>query len=153
MPPRGDAWYRLARTVRGAMDYVRYLHPRFAEAPALRERLARKGLPRPLRGIDARLGVYPETTVRRVTRVLAALERGVPVSRAVARFLDQHRPDLVLVSPLVDVASDQVDVVRAARQRGLRVAVAVASWDNLTEQGAPAGPPRRGAGLEPGAEA
>ena len=135
VPRRGDAWYRLARTVRGAMDYVRYLHPRFAQAPVLRERLVRKGLPRPLRGIDARLGVCSETTVRWVTRALAALERGVPVSRAVSEFLDEHRPDLVLVSPLVDVASDQVDVVRAARQRGLRVAVAVASWDNLTNKG------------------
>jgi hypothetical protein len=135
VPPRGDGWYPMARLVRGAMDYVRYLHPRFADAPALRARLARKGLPPRLRGIDARLGVAAPATVGRVLRALSALERGIPPSQPIGAFIDEHRPDLVVVSPLVDVASDQVDVVRAARHRGLRVVVAIASWDNLTNKG------------------
>jgi hypothetical protein len=135
VPPRDDVWYRLARLVRGAMDYVRYLHPRFADAPALRQRLAKKGLPRSLRGIDARLGVYSDGTVRRLLRALAAVERGIPTSRPIERFLSAQRPDVVVVSPLVDVASDQVDVVRAARRLGLRVVAAIASWDNLTNKG------------------
>jgi hypothetical protein len=135
VPARADRWYPLARLVRGGMDYVRYLHPRFAEAPALRTRLARKGLPPMLRGLDARLGVSAPQTVQRLLRALAAIERGIPISRPLAAFLDEHRPDLVIVSPLVDVASDQVDVVRAARAAGIRTAVAVASWDNLTNKG------------------
>ena len=39
LPKRRDRWSRMARLVRGATDYVRYLHPRFAEAPALRFRM------------------------------------------------------------------------------------------------------------------
>ena len=135
VPRRDDAWYPLARLVRGSMDYVRYLEPRFASAPALRQRLAHKGLPRPLRGIDAKLGVYPAPVVRRVLRSLATIERGIPTSGAVERFLSEQRPDLIVVSPLIDAASDQVDVVRAARRLGLRVVVGIASWDNLTNKG------------------
>ncbi|MGE0444149.1 MAG: hypothetical protein AB7P99_02900 [Vicinamibacterales bacterium] len=135
VPPRGDAWYPMARAVRGTMDYLRYLHPRYADAPALRTRLARKGLPYRLRGIDTRLGVWTPRSVDRAIRGLAAVETGIPPSASIGAFLDEHRPDIVIVSPLVDVASDQVDVVRAARQRGIRVAVAVASWDNLTNKG------------------
>jgi hypothetical protein len=40
-----------------------------------------------------------------------------------------------VVSPLIDAASDQVDLVRAARHLGIRVAVGIASWDNLTNKG------------------
>ena len=135
VPPRGDGWPAMAALVRGAMDYVRYLHPRFADAPALRARLARKGLPPRLRWVDSRLGSWAPATVTRVLKALAWVERGIPPSPSMTALIDQHRPDLVVVSPLVDVASDQVDVVRAARARGVRVVAAIASWDNLTNKG------------------
>ena len=135
LPKRADAWAPMARLVRGSMDYVRFLHPRFADAPALRARLVRKGLPPKLRDIDAKLGVYSDATVTRLLRGLATLERGIPTSQPVEAFLAEQRPDLVVVSPLVDVASDQVDVVRAARRLDLRVVVGIASWDNLTNKG------------------
>jgi hypothetical protein len=135
VPKRRDRWSRMARLVRGAADYVRYLHPRFAEAPALRVRMSRKGLPPSLRWVDRRLGVYSDATVRRVLGLLSAVERGIPTSGRVEGFLREHAPDLVLVSPLVDAASDQVDMVRAARRLGIRVAAGIASWDNLTNKG------------------
>jgi hypothetical protein len=68
-------------------------------------------------------------------RWLEAIERSIPVSDAVGRFLDTLAPDLVLVSPLVEHRSEQVDVVRAAQARGTKVATLVASWDNLTNKG------------------
>jgi hypothetical protein len=135
VPKRADRWSRTTRLVRGAMDYVRYLHPRYAQSPALRGRLARKGLPPALRWIDARAGVRPDASVRRLLRALGAVERGIPTSAAIEHFLREHAPDLVLVSPLIDVASDQVDMVRAARRLGIRVAAGIASWDNLTNKG------------------
>ena len=42
LPSRDDIWVRFARAVRGAFDFVRYLHPRLADAGALRERALRK---------------------------------------------------------------------------------------------------------------
>jgi hypothetical protein len=41
----------------------------------------------------------------------------------------------VLVSPLIEPVSEQVDLVRAAQARGIRVATLIASWDNLTNKG------------------
>ena len=41
----------------------------------------------------------------------------------------------MIVSPLVDAASDQVDVVRAAQSLGIPAVAAIASWDNLTNKG------------------
>ena len=50
-----------ARAVRGTFDFVRYLHPRLAEAPALRARMKRKVLP-PwlLRAPPARITLRPD---------------------------------------------------------------------------------------------
>jgi len=134
VPPRDDRWLALARGLRGTFDFVRYLHPDYRDAPALRDRMKRKVLPRPLRWLD-RLPSLPPAVLSSFYALLRRLERAVPVSDAIVTFLRQQKPDLVVVSPLIDAASDQVDVVRAARRRGFRVVTGIASWDNLTNKG------------------
>jgi hypothetical protein len=39
MPRREDVWRPVAWGLRRTIDYARYLHPRFAEAPYLRRRM------------------------------------------------------------------------------------------------------------------
>jgi hypothetical protein len=134
IPPRGDAWTALARGVRGTMDFVRYLHPQLASATLLRARVKRQALPWVLQWID-RTTSLDARRVERLMQLLAAVESAIPPAGALQRFLDQQAPDLVLVSPLVEPASDQVDLVRAAQSRGIRVATLIASWDNLTNKG------------------
>jgi hypothetical protein len=134
VPARQDVWMALARAVRGTMDFVRYLDPRFADTPALRNRMYRKVLPALLRPLD-RITSLSTATVSRLIGRLQAIERAVPVSRRVLRFLRKQAPDAVIVSPLVDAASDQVDTVRAARAAGIPVIAGIASWDNLTNKG------------------
>jgi hypothetical protein len=134
IPRRGDRWTELARAVRGTMDFVRYLHPRLADATALRARMKRQGLPLALQSVD-RIHSLAPPTVARLMRVLAVAERAIPVAGPLARFLDTHRPDVVLVSPLIEAASEQMDIVRAAMARGIRVGTCIASWDNLTNKG------------------
>jgi hypothetical protein len=134
VPARRDFWSPCVRAVRGTMDYVRYLDPRFADTPALRHRMYRKVLPAALRPLD-RVATLPAPRLARVIRMLQALERAVPVSSRVTAFLRDQRPDLVFVSPLVDAASEQVDTVRAARAAGIPVIAGIASWDNLTNKG------------------
>ena len=134
VPPRRDRWIALARGLRGTFDFVRYLHPDYRSAPALRDRMKRKVLPRPLRWLD-RIGTLGEGTLGLLYAVLRRLERAVPVSGELIAFLTTNRPDVLVVSPLIDAASDQVDLVRAARRLGVRVAVGIASWDNLTNKG------------------
>ena len=134
VPERRGMWGSIAYGLRGLMDFSRYLHPRFAAAPALRARMKRKVLPRAFQALDA-IHTLGATGTRLLLTALAALERSIPGSREVEAFLRAHDPDVVLVSPLVDAGSDQVDLVKAAQAFGVPVAVGIASWDNLTNKG------------------
>lgn len=131
---REEAWESLATTVRLLVDYLRFFGPVFARATALRAR-AEKRVPhvyRPWIRLIARGG----SVVRRaLAALLAAVERMIPPSRAIETFLRAQHPDLLLVTPLVELGSQQVDYVKAARQLGIRSALCVASWDNLTSKG------------------
>ncbi len=134
VPPRGDWWTTAARARRGTIDYVRYWHPELSSAHLLRARVRHQALPWTLAILDRITSLDPRT-VRAIMNGLAAIEGGLPPAASLRRFLDGHDPDLVLVSPLVDPASDQMDLVRAAQARGTRVATLIASWDNLTNKG------------------
>jgi hypothetical protein len=61
--------------------------------------------------------------------------RAIPDRRSGRRLLAEQRPDVVLVTPLVEFASTQVEYVKSAQRAGIPVAVCVASWDNLTGKG------------------
>jgi hypothetical protein len=134
VPECSGVWGEAGHTVRAVMDFLRFLHPSFADARALRARMKRKVLPSAYRWLDAipRLG---GSTVRRFERVLMTAERAIPVCEPIRDVLRQQAPDVLLVSPLVVAASEQVDWIKAARACGIRTAVCVASWDNLTNKG------------------
>lgn len=134
VPDRDDVWEPIARGLRGTVDFVRYLHPRFAAAPALRARMKRKALPHAFYLLDLirTLGVGG---TRALLRGLAVLERSIPSSPRLEAFIREQAADVVLVSPLVDAASDQVDLVKSAQAIGVPTAACIASWDNLTNKG------------------
>jgi hypothetical protein len=134
IPQRADLWAPIADGLRGIMDFARYLHPRLASAPALRARMKRKALPRGFYFLDAwrSLGV---AGTRALLKALSVLQRAIPSSVAMQAFLREQHPDVVIVSPLVDARSDQVELVRAAHALGTPVAACIASWDNLTNKG------------------
>jgi hypothetical protein len=134
IPKRLDVWTPLARAVRGTFDFVRYLQPRFADAPALRARMKRKVLPSWMAWLD-RTQTLTDAQLARAYLWLTRVEAAIPVSRRLTHFFNTHRPDAVIVSPLVDAASDQVDAVRAAQAIGIPAVAAIASWDNLTNKG------------------
>src|SRR5207249_10905344 len=46
----------------------------------------------------------------------------------------QH-PDVLLASPVVEIASSQVELLKSARKLGIPCGVCIASWDNLTNKG------------------
>jgi hypothetical protein len=134
VPQHDGTWGDTATGLRGVVDFVRYLDPRFAAAPVLRARIKRKVLPIAFRWLDA-VPSLPPAIVRGVIGGLAACERAIPVSGSIAAFLREESPDVLMVSPLVDAASEQVDWVKAAQAAGIRTAVCIASWDNLTNKG------------------
>lgn len=130
---RDEAWDSLGTTVRLLLDYLRFFDPVFARASALRAR-AEKRVPRVYRGVIAR--VAGTRAGRRVlAAALQAVEAVIPPNRAIAHFVREQRPDLLLVTPLIELGSQQVDYVKCARRLGIRSALCVASWDNLTSKG------------------
>jgi hypothetical protein len=118
---------RVARALRLGLDYLRYCSPRYEAMPRLRQRAYERtpafvlALARgPLRGP--------------VQWILEQVERAVPRPAAVDDFLRQHRPDVLLITPLIELGSPQLDYVRAARALGIRSVLCVGSWDHLSSK-------------------
>src|SRR5262249_38671888 len=123
--------------------------PRFAESTALRDRMASKveshlegaagfdpvtrrlALKR-ARGLHAQSD--PELAARSIGRS-RRLGAGIPAGSRITAYLRERRPDVVLVSPLIELASPLLDYLKAARALGIRTGICVASWDNLTSKG------------------
>ena len=100
------------------MDYLRYLHPIYKDAERLRQRAL--VWPSGLVLWIARLPlVRTPLGLRQLTRGLMLLERAIPSSAAVEAFVRAQRPDLMLLTPLVETASKQVDYVKAAQTDSL----------------------------------
>ncbi len=133
LPRRSGFWGALARDLRRGIDYARYLHPEFVETPELRRRIE-DGLPWSLRWL-IRTSTLSQPAARLLIRLLLALEGAVPSSASFERWVSDVRPDVAVVSPLVNDASPQTDVVKAARALRVPSLLAVGSWDHLTTKG------------------
>lgn len=127
-------WLGLARGVRFWVDFLRYLDPRYRDAGKLSAR-ARQRLPRLLVGFS-RLPVIRSRPGRGLlTRFLLAVERAIPTDGWVDAQIASQQPDVVLVTPFVDLGSDQTDYVKSALTMGIPTGLCVHSWDNLTNKG------------------
>ncbi len=133
MPVRVQVWAVVARAVRGTIDYVRYLHPSFADAFYLRDRM-RQALP-PVFGFLGRWTTASAGNTRRLVSLFTMLERAIPSSAVLEQLIRSRHPDAVLVTPLVTDRSPQVDVIKSAHALGIPAALCVASWDHLTTKG------------------
>ena len=69
-----------------------------------------------------------------VVRALERLEQAVPRQVGIDAFLTEQRPDMLLITPLIELGSPQLDYVRAARALGIRSALCVWSWDHLSSK-------------------
>src|SRR6185503_12372655 len=118
---------RLSGALRLGLDYLRYSDERYETTPKIRERAYERtpffvlALARlPMRGL--------------VTRALERLEQAVPRQQGVDEFLTELNPDVLLITPLIELGSPQLDYVRAARAIGIRSALCVWSWDHLSSK-------------------
>jgi hypothetical protein len=127
-PPRQDAGeFELATALRLSFDYFRYLDPAYDRTPAIRAR-AHERTPR----LALALGRMPGR--RLFAAGFRALEHGVRTDPAVTRFLDEQRPDVLVLTPLIDLGSPQLDYLKGARAAGIPTVLAVWSWDHLTSK-------------------
>ncbi len=145
---RFDGWRPLAHSVRQLADLARYSHARYDAAPVLRKRTARRAVERlsgsrrqePIGALLAsrlarRLASTSDTTLsERVVGRMARLEALIPTSAPITDYIRNFAPDAVLVAPGAKY-SHQIDYLKSARSLGIRTAILVASWDNLTVKG------------------
>jgi hypothetical protein len=133
-PERMGWWWAAADPLRALRDYVHYLHPDFDEAPKLVDRTARR-VPPAARRLFGRRGPFPRIRRYALNAVLGFIERSLPPDPGVRDWLRDKQPDAVLVSPLIDLDYNQLDVLKTARALGIPTGHLVASWDNLTNKG------------------
>ena len=118
---------RLAHALRTGLDYLRYSDPRYEATPKIRARAYERT---PL--VVLALARLPFRCL--LARALATLERAVPRQAGVDEFIAEHQADVLLITPLIELGSPQLDYVRAARAIGVPSALCVWSWDHLSSK-------------------
>lgn len=127
----------LTMAVATALDVLRYDGAVYDSAPKLRTRARGKGTQRPLVNTLIGAGRLLRRLIggRRAEKLLRALLDAVPASRQVVGWLKESECDLLIVSPLTSIGTDQAAWVLAARAAKIRVLYSMYSWDNLTNKG------------------
>ena len=134
LPERGeDDWTWTATRLRLGLDYLRYQHPVFDRAYKLRER-ARGRTPGAFVGLGDAVHAAGGWARNGAETLLRRLERAIPAPSSIRAFIEAQRPDVMLVTPLIDLGSSQIDYLRAARQLGVPTALCVWSWDHLSSK-------------------
>jgi hypothetical protein len=131
--PVEDDWADLRVMVRLGLDHLRFLEPDYRAAPMLGVRARRRTPPLIVRLADT----FPFSTRpgRALLRAaLRAAERAVPTSAPLAQALEEAHADVMLVTPLLTLGSEQVDVLRIAASLGVPSALCVGSWDHLSSK-------------------
>jgi hypothetical protein len=140
---RGDVWRDQINLLRRANDYLRYLEPPLENAAKLR----RRAFAKLLHAFDleregsatsdwAEWGFLFKPHERaRLARALSLIETVVPADEAIKAFIANEQPDIVLITPLIDLGSGQTDFVKAAQALDIPIAMALFSWDNLSTKG------------------
>jgi hypothetical protein len=130
---QSGAWADLGRKLRLSIDYLRFLDPRYDSAPRLRGR-SEERTPQPVRWL-ARMPMCAGPSGRQtLSWLLRQFEQAVPRSHELDAFYREQAPDVVLITPLVDLGSPQIDHYMSARALGLRTVLCVGSWDHLSSK-------------------
>src|SRR5258705_737753 len=127
-----EPWFPVAQKVRFALDYVRFVHGRYADAPKLRLRNINRA-PRVVRCLTS----PPARIVGTHIGVQAALEwteRHLPVSPRARAVLEAESPDVLVLASLTVSRSSSMDQLKAARSLGIPVVAAFQSWDHLSSK-------------------
>lgn len=128
-----DEWLDLRLMLRLGSDYVRFVQPEYAAAPILRER-ARDRVPELIRKVADYQGPGRSLLRSLLQKTMRLAERAVPPAPELAAAVTTYRPDVTLVTPLLDLGSYQHDVVRVSRSLGIPTGVCIGSWDHLSSK-------------------
>ncbi len=128
-----EPWFRLARKLRTASDYVRFHEAEFSSFRKTRLTL-RDRIPRGvLEMMDAGVG-RSRVARRALGAVLSVAEKVMPISDASRAFIEAQDPDVVLIASVTVWRLPQIDHLRAAQALGRRTGICVFSWDHLSSK-------------------
>ena len=129
--PRADVslWAPFTASVRGAIDYARYLEPGAPSSLAMAMRVRKRSHPR----VAAELDRHRRGRAL-IVRVLRHLERCLEPPAEIQAWIADLHPDVVAVTPLAGAASEQAEFVRASQNLGVPVVFPVLNWDNLASE-------------------
>ena len=128
-----DGWVNLATTVRLGQDYLRFLDRRFDRAPKLRQR-AKERTAAAIVWLVERAGFRYRPARSALDALFRLVEQAIPRSPAQDAFIREQAPDVVLLTPLIDLGSPQLDLLKSAKAAGRRTALCVGSWDHLSSK-------------------
>jgi hypothetical protein len=129
--PEPDRWLELGADLRSSIDLFQFLGPRFNETYRAR---AWKRAPKPAAALARGPLARRASSRHAITATFRTLERVVPTNGQIERYLRTVAPDVVLFTPYLGLRSIQPDFLRAAQALGLRTAILVKSWDNLSSK-------------------
>lgn len=130
---RRDRWGAVVEPLRRVRDQLRFFDPRYAHAVKLAAR-ASDNVPQTWKDALAR-HPWMAGHWRKAQRALALAEAVIPCGAEYRAFIEAQRPDLMLVTPLVEFGSYQTEYVKGAHELGIPVLYLPFSWDNLTNRG------------------
>lgn len=136
-PPlsRSDLWRGFAPSIRICRDYLRYFEPLYKDATRLRNRaveLITAVVPRFKKFCDIK---YLRSNIKFNEAGLDFIEKLIPSDKKMESFLKSEKPDVILITPLVNFGSFQTDYIKAGHRLGIPVVFLPFSWDNLTTKG------------------
>ena len=127
-----EPWFPFAQKLRYALDYVRFLEPRYADVPKLRLRNINR-TPRLICWLTGGAG-RAFIGHRAVARLIRWFERSMPRSAATRAFLEAQAPDALVLTSLTFSRSSALEQLKAARGLGIPVGAAIMSWDHLSSK-------------------
>jgi len=130
-PRRDDwPWMPFAHAGRRALEFIRFLHPRYERIVKYRARTRERA---PIGLVRLFGGRRPAESVQRwCASALAAIERGIPTSPALDEFIAEQAPDLVLLASVTNPGALQLDLQKSAMAAGRHHALTIFSWDHLS---------------------
>jgi hypothetical protein len=132
-PKRNWLWRRPAEFIRVLQTYIRFLDPYYKDAHKLRSRAAAL-VPGPVRWlVDIIVGRTGQNKWSAIN-FLKKIEKAIPLNPFIVDFFKSDRPDVFLVTPLIDLRGTQIGWLKCAKTMNIKSALCVASWDNLTNK-------------------
>jgi hypothetical protein len=128
-----DEWAWVLNRLRLGLDYLRYQQPIFETAYTLRER-SRGRTPGAFVALGACVRRMGGWSRRLSSAVVRNIERAVPEDPKIREYLEARKPDIVLLTPLIDLGSSQIEYLRAARALRIPTGLCVWSWDHLSSK-------------------